>query len=313
MGSVSVGKLIHTLNVSNSLGEGVIWDCESQCIWWTDIQASMLFQFSVESNSLNQYAMPMRVGCFALIENDPRLIVAFEKGIALYHLQSQALQWLATPEIDKSHHRFNDGRVDRQGRFWAGTMVESPVENRGEDPQGINSVELGALYCIDHQLSCHKILSGIEIANSLCWSPEGDYVYHADSVKQQIQRFEFNQTPLSFKRPETLAYTANGALPDGADVDSDGYIWSAHWNGGKVVRYDPEGHIDLELLLPVSNPTSVTIGGKDLNWLIITSAKEGLSEQQLADQPMAGSLFIYELHGVKGLGSNRFLLGEAVR
>ncbi len=303
MSSVSVGNLMTNLRVGNILGEGVFWDVETQSIWWTDIEASKIYQFHTESQQLKQFPTPYRVACFALIEDDPRIIAAFDKGIALYHLETAEIEWLAQPELHLPHHRFNDGRVDRQGRFWAGTMIEHNASS-----SNVNDKQFGALYCVDNQARCDKKLTEIGISNSLCWSPDGQYLYHADSSKQQIVRFNFDHIRCSLSEPIVLVQTPDNCFPDGAEIDEQGYLWSAQWNGCKVVRYSPEGHVDLSLQLPVTNPTCVAFGGKNLDWLIVTTAKQGLSQQQLANEPQAGDLFIYQLNGVKGIKSKRYKL-----
>jgi sugar lactone lactonase YvrE len=306
---VTVGKLITTINVGNTLGEGVFWDEQSHSIWWTDIEESTIFQYEVEALRLKSYPMPFRVGCFALIKDDPRLIVAFDVGIGLYDLVSGEIEWLAKPESHLPNNRFNDGRVDRQGRFWAGTMVE----HHSYAIDSLSSqVFLGALYCIDHAARCHKILTDIGTSNSLCWSPDSKRIYHADSTKQQISRFDFGSEELTLTHPRQFARTEGHVFPDGSEVDCDGYLWNAQWGGGKIVRYTPDGEVDISLSLPVSNPTSVAFGGKNLDWLIITSAKHGLSKQQLSLEPQAGDLFIYQLYGIKGLAANRYLLKSSL-
>ena len=253
------------------------------------------------------------MGCFALIKDDPRLIVAFDRGIAFYELVSGDIQWLAQPEIHLPCNRFNDGRVDHQGRFWAGTMVDEHSRHVMSAFEAEPSKDtLGALYCIDHGARCHKMLTGIGTANSLCWSPDSKRIYHADSTKQEITRFDFGSEALTLTNPHQFASTEGHVFPDGSEIDCDGYLWNAQWGGGKIVRYTPDGEVDISLSLPVSNPTSVAFGGKNLDWLIITSAKHGLSKQQLPLEPQAGDLFIYQLHGIKGLAANRYLLKSSL-
>ncbi|QYK03054.1 SMP-30/gluconolactonase/LRE family protein [Shewanella psychrotolerans] len=308
MTSVTIGSLITTVKAGNTLGEGVFWDQQTQSIWWTDIEDASIFQYMIDTKQLKAYSMPYRVGCFALIKDDPRLIVAFDRGIALYDLNSAEIEWLAEPEEHLPCNRFNDGRVDRQGRFWAGTMVDEHSRHVMSAFDSEPSIAtLGALYCVDHYARCQKMLTGIGTANSLCWSPDSQYMYHADSTKQQITRFDFDSEAVALKTPCCFATTEGHVFPDGSEVDADGYLWNAQWGGGKIVRYTPDGDIDISLSLPVSNPTSVAFGGKNLDWLIITSAKHGLSDQQLTLEPQAGDLFIYQLHGINGLAANRYL------
>ncbi|MGI2197211.1 SMP-30/gluconolactonase/LRE family protein [Shewanella baltica] len=291
---VGVGKLLMTIPVGNILGEGVLWDDKTQSIWWTDIEAAEIFNYSITTQSLRTIAMPYRVGSFGLTQNAEQLIVAFDRGIALYHLKTREVQWLATPESHLTNNRFNDGRVDRQGRFWAGTMVEN-----GPYPSSY-----AALYCVAHQGQCLKVCENISISNGLCWSPDGLTMYHADSPTHEIFQYDFDPNTASVSNKRSFVTTEQMIFPDGSEVDAAGYIWNAQWGGGQVVRYRPNGQVDLTLTLPVTNPTSIAIGGQNMDWLIITSAKHSLSAEQLSNEPQAGDVFIYQLVGIYGLQSH---------
>lgn len=290
MSSIKVGKLLLTLPVNNQLGEGVQWHIESQSIWWTDIENSLLFQYCVNSKKTIKFQMPYRVGSFAFIENSPRLIIAFDRGIALYDLSSQSLQWLAQPEKHLASNRFNDGGVDRQGRFWAGTMVED--ETRQE--------KLGSLYVCEGQKITKK-LSELKISNSLCWSPNSLVMYHADSPSRNIYHYSFDPITGTISNRKLFARTKLGSLPDGATVDAIGGVWVAQWGGGSVIRYTPQGEVSLIHQLPVSQPTCIAIGGPNMDWLIVTSSKQSLCDEKIKSEPLAGYLFIYQLHGIKGI------------
>ncbi|MGE6436897.1 SMP-30/gluconolactonase/LRE family protein [Shewanella baltica] len=291
---VGVGKLLMTIPVGNILGEGVLWDDKTQSIWWTDIEAAEIFNYSITTQSLRTIAMPYRVGSFGLTQNAEQLIVAFDRGIALYHLKTREVQWLATPESHLTNNRFNDGRVDRQGRFWAGTMVEN-----GPYPSSD-----AALYCVAHQGQCLKVCENISISNGLCWSPDGLTMYHADSPIHEIFQYDFEPNTASVSNKRSFVTTEKMIFPDGSEVDAAGYIWNAQWGGGKVVRYRPNGQVDLTLTLPVTNPTSIAIGGPNMDWLIISSAKHSLSAEQLSNESQAGDVFIYQLVGIYGLQSH---------
>ncbi|MGI2147447.1 SMP-30/gluconolactonase/LRE family protein [Shewanella baltica] len=220
---VGVDKLLMTIPVGNILGEGVLWDDKTQSIWWTDIEAAEILNYSITTQSLRTIAMPYRVGSFGLTQNEEQLIVAFDRGIALYHLKNNEVQWLDTPESHLTNNRFNDGRVDRQGRFWAGTMVESMVEN-GPYPSSD-----AALYCVGHQSQCLKVCENISISNGLCWSPDGLTMYHADSPKHEIFQYDFDPNTASVSNKRSFVTTEQMIFPDGSEVDAAGYIWNAQW------------------------------------------------------------------------------------
>lgn len=284
-------RLIHTISNGDQLGEGIQWHTQSQSIWWTDIESACLYRYEMATKHIEKYAMPERVGCFSFIENDSRLLVGFASGFAFYDIYSNDLEWVARPELSIKGNRLNDGRTDRQGRFWAGTMVEQ----RNHEKQSAN------LYCLDDAKQCHKILTDLEISNGLCWSPNGLTMYHADSPKQTIYQYDFEPSTGNTRRKRVFAITSNNSFPDGACVDSQGYLWSAQWGGAKVVRYSPLGEAEFEINIPTIQPSCVAFGGKNLDLLIVTSAKQDLTTEQLIKEPQAGHVFIYQLTGVIGL------------
>ncbi|QBY04232.1 SMP-30/gluconolactonase/LRE family protein [Thalassotalea sp. HSM 43] len=297
MANVKVGKLLLEIEVTNTLAEGVQWHPETESIWWTDIEGLALYSFHLPSKSVIKHSTPYRVGCFAFIENDPRLLVAFEQGIAFYQIDSQEVQWLAKPEAQLPTHRFNDGRVDRQGRFWAGTMLED---------QSLST--RAGLYKYSAAEQAQKMIDDVLISNGLCWSPCSNVMYHADSPKHEIYRYQFEPISGEIKHKSLFAQTAQNCFPDGSTVDSQGFLWNAQWGGSKVVRYAPDGRIDMELFVPVSQPSCVAFAGTQLDLLVVTSARQGLSAEQIASQPKAGNLFIYQLHGIHGLAESKFVL-----
>ena len=279
---------IAILPVNNLLGEGILWDSRRQRLWWTDLQSRRLFRYDWALGKPHRLEMPERVGSFGLAAGSERLITAFESGFAWYDPGDQSVTWLARPERPHSAVRFNDGRVDRQGRFWSGTMVE------GDQP-GVSA----GLYSFDRRYGVRQHLGDVRISNSLCLSPDGRSLYFADSPTRTIRVFELD--PEGTLGPSRVfAQTPVGADPDGATIDADGCLWSAHWGAGCVVRYTPEGQVDRTLRIPASQPTCVCFGGPDLDVLCITTARIGLSAASLGTEPNAGDVFLYRV-GVKGL------------
>ncbi len=291
-------ELLQVIKVGNRLGEGVQWDVQRQSIWWTDIQAARLYRFHWRAQELEYYELPERLCAFALT-SDPNIIVAaFASGFARYELDSRACQWIDRPEFHFKGTRFNDGRVDRQGRFWCGTMIES---DQATDSNG-NLVK-GSLYCLQGKSAICK-LRDIRIANSLCWSKDGTTAYFADSPEQTIWAFDFDPAGANLSNRRVFARTAGNAVPDGSCVDHEDCLWNAEWGGGRVTRYRPDGSIDLQLDLPVSQPTCVAFGGPNLDCLIVTSATDQLSAEQAASQPEAGHVFVYKTPA-KGLEEHK--------
>ena len=284
-------KLIKIIPCQCQLGENVLWHTEQQAIYWVDIENSDLYRFYTLDQVLEKFSLPQRIGSFAFTNNANQIIAAFEQGIARYNLSTSKLEWINQPEHHVAGNRFNDGKADRQGRFWAGTMVENSTL----------STQSGALYCLDHQLNCHKKIKNLQISNGLCWNKAGDTLYHTDSLTHKIFKYDFCKDTTEITNKRLFASTNTSTFPDGSTIDAQDHLWNAQWGSSKVVRYNKNGDIDFEITLPVSQPSCVSIGGPDLNWLIVTSAKQDLTASELAKKPLSGNVFIYQLQGVTGL------------
>ena len=192
--------LLDIIKVGNTLGEGVQWDDTTESLWWTDIQARRLYRYHLPSGRLSKFQTPDRLCSFGFIENTAGLIVAFARGFAFYNPVSGEITQLGCPGELRDGIRFNDGKVDRQGRFWAGTMTENgdPV-TRSE----------GTLYSLDGTFELHQHESGIGISNGLCWSPEASNLYFADSARRTIYRYEFDPGPGT--NPQSNSFCENRA------------------------------------------------------------------------------------------------------
>ena len=285
-------ELIDIIAVGNTLGEGMSWDPIHEQAWWTDIQERRLYRYEVQGGALTRFELPERLGSFGLVEDSERLIAAFESGFALYDPHSCEIEWIARPAHGGANVRFNDGRIDRLGRFWAGSMTEGP------------GAPLGKLYCLTgREVRIH--LSGIAICNSLCFSPDGLHLHFADTPHRAIFRFDIDPKSGALSGRRLLARTPEGAFPDGATVDADGHLWIAHWGAGRIVCYAPDGRECAAIEVPATQPTCVAFGGKHLDLLFVTSAREGLSASALREQPHAGDVFIYRVN-VTGLPDRRF-------
>ena len=276
------------------LGEGVLWDSRREALWWTDIQGKALHRYAWSGADTKIIRTAERLGSFGLVSGSERLIAAFESGIALYDPDRTTTEWLARPEEIRPGLRFNDGRVDRSGRFWSGTMVESA-----------SAPATGCLYSMDAVagLRCH--VRDVKISNGLCVSPDGTRLYFADSPTRTIWVYELIEPEGTLRNPRVFATTPRGASPDGATVDVDGCVWSAHWGAGCVVRYTPDGAVDRRIALPTSQPSCVCFGGPDLDVLCVTTARVDLDEATLAAEPLAGDVFLYRV-GAQGLPESEY-------
>jgi sugar lactone lactonase YvrE len=209
-------------------------------------------------------------------------VVALRTGFAILDFESGDLKSIFDLEPELPYLRFNDGKCDRQGRFWAGTMDEDYPQQRG------------SLYRLDTNLSCQEIRNTVGISNGLGWSPDNSIFYYTDSTTRTIYAYDFDPQDGCISNERVFAQTPQAYVPDGLTVDADGYIWSAKWDGWKVVRYAPDGRIDLELPIPVQRPTSCTFGGPEMNLLLITSASIDLTAAERETQPLSGNVFVVD-------------------
>ena len=287
-------KPLYVIHAQNTLGEGVTWDAERQRLLWTDIRERQLFRYDPENGRIEAFQTPEPLCSFGLMQESDRLLGAFASGIGSYELGSKTIEWLLRPHFADARVRFNDGRVDRQGRFWAGTMVE------GAQPSA-----LGELYRIGHDARSAILAQRIAISNGICWSPDNRRMYFADSALGTIFVYDFVAESGEIANRRVFAQAPPGACPDGANVDSEGYVWSAQWGAGRVIRYAPDGNVERAIEIPTQQPTCLAFGGPDLRLLFITSARLGLEPAELARQPQAGDVFVYEAPA-PGLRDPRF-------
>jgi sugar lactone lactonase YvrE len=270
------------------LGECPLWDEREQVLWWVDILAPALKRFD---GSVQVFQLPEAMGSFAFREKGG-LLAAMKTGIYFFDVEKEIP--VAKPESHLPQNRFNDGRCDRDGRFWSGTMMEREATRE----------PVGSLYRIGADGSCERKRTGITVPNSLAWSPDGRTMYFADSPRRTIWAFDYDRAS-GEPSNERVFVTTQAGFPDGSCVDADGCLWNAEYGGARVVRYTPAGKIDRVIELPVKNPTCCAFGGRHLEVLFVTTAAQRLNEQQLKEQPLAGSLLAIR-PGSTGLAESRY-------
>ena len=285
--------VVCVVEAQNKLGEVPVWDVAEQALYWVDIEGALLQRYHPATNAVRRWEMPERLCALALREKGG-LVIALASGFAFFDPETGAIQRLAAPEAHLPGNRMNDGKCDRRGRFWAGTMDDS-LKN-----------QTAALYRLDADLSCHQMETGIGISNSLAWSPDNRTFYYADTLVKTIFAYDFDIDSGTIRNRRVFADCRHmPGAPDGSTIDAEGYLWNAHWDGWKLVRYAPDGRIDREVKLPVQKPTSCMFGGPDLSTLYVTSAIWDHSAEDLKSQPRAGGLFALDV-GVRGLPEPRF-------
>lgn len=279
--------------VANELGECPIWDGEFRILRWVDIKRPTLHSFDPQTGQLTARPLPEPIASFALTK-ERILLVAGQNGFGWLDPDSGVLTPIVDPEADKPLNRFNDGRCDRQGRFWSGTMCDPKRE------------PLGALYRFDADLSYRLFKRDIIVPNSLSWSPDNRIMYFSDTPRRLIWAFAYDIDSGDITGERLFADTSDSnSRPDGAAIDEAGCLWSADYGGGRVIRYTPDGKIDREISFPASNLTCCAFGGRDLDTLYVTSARQRMRPDALAREPLAGGLFAVR-PGIKGLPESRF-------
>ncbi len=280
----------HILAAQNIVGEGPVWNGKEQALYWVDIQGHTIHRLQPETGEHHAFEVGVAVGVLAFRQTGG-LVLATKNGFALWDTQTQRVHILVNPELDQTHKRFNDGAVDCKGRFWAATMNE---EEEKQKPEGV-------LYRLDPDGTVHVMDTGFIIPNGMGWSPDNTRMYVTDSPKHIIYMYDFDLQTGAIEHRRTFVYTPEEqGVPDGLTVDSEGYVWSAYWGGAKLVRYDPHGKAERVINVPVPQPSSCVFGGKNLDELYITSARKGLSDEQIKAYPLSGDLFRLKTD-IKGL------------
>jgi sugar lactone lactonase YvrE len=276
------------------LGEGALWDEQAQVLYWVDILGSKLFVYNPATGENTAYDVGQHVGTVVL-RQPGGVMLAVRNGFARFDLDTSTLDIVADPESDKTENRFNDGKCDPAGRFWAGTMSYS------------QSLDAGSLYRLDSDLSVHKMIDGVTISNGIVWTSDHKTMYYIDTTPRTVVAYDYDNATGNISNLRTVINVPEEyGPPDGMAIDSEGMLWVAHFSGSAVRRWNPSTGEMLEVVeLPTSSVTSCAFGGENLDELYITTARIQLSDEQLELQPLAGGLFKVKV-GIKGTTTYRF-------
>jgi L-arabinonolactonase len=282
-------------DVKPLLGEGPLWDVEGQRLYFIDALGRRIFRCTEDGGELRAWTVPSRIGAMALRASGGA-VLALCDGFHALDFATGEIAALCHPEAWPNTVALNDGKVDRQGRFWCGSM------DLGE------AAPTGTLWRLDPDLSATAMERGIICSNGPCWSPDGRTFYFADSFQGRIWAWDCDPTTgtLSAKRDFAIIPGDRGGAPDGATVDAEGCLWSAAVFDGRLRRFRPDGSIDREIEMPVCKITSVAFGGPNLDRLFVTSMAEPPLPKYPGDGPLRGSLFVIDGLGVTGLPEPRF-------
>lgn len=287
-------KAERVLACQNRLGEGPIWSVEEAALYWVDIVAPAIHRYQPETGAQDHWPVPEHIGSISM-RAAGGLVVALKSGFGLFNPVDGTVTMINAAEADKLDNRFNDGRCDREGRFFAGSLTYS------EDQP------VGSLWRLDANHEATPVLNGITISNGLCWSPDGSLMYFVDTPTRAIQCFDYDQASGMPENPRVLVRTGvDGGWPDGSITDSEGCIWNAEWDGARVVRYTPDGKIDRIVEVPAKRATCAALGGPDLKTLYITSAWDRMGRDDREAWPLSGDLFAVDVD-IPGLPDPKYL------
>lgn len=287
-------KLELIVDAKADLAEGPCWDRERKVLYWVDIVGKKVHMYDPNQLQSRTIEVGQYVGA-VVPRKSGGLMLAMHHGFYSLDLETEALVPIADPEREKENNRFNDGKCDASGRFWAGTMELDG--KKGE----------GSLYCLDRNLDVRTVLQNVSISNGLGWSPDHKTMYYIDTPTRQVAAFDYDLDTGTISNKRTVVSIPEGdGDPDGMTVDEEGMIWVAHWGGSRVSRWNPStGECLEEIPVPASQVTSCAFGGDHLDELYITTARLGLGQNDRLNEPHAGGLFRIKVN-VRGLPSHPF-------
>ena len=294
MENIQVIKADLAYNLKAITGEGAIWHPDRNTLFFVDIEGQKLYEYFPKQNRCFCWTFEKMVTT-VVPETKNTVIIALQNEIIRFNLGTQETNTLACIDDKNGTLRCNDGKCDPEGRFWFGTMVL-------DAPPGSAS-----LYTLLHGGKVKEQLNGITISNGIGWSKDERFMFYIDTQSQKIMRYFFDAGNATIKEDRMLVEVPEDmGSPDGMTLDADGNLWVAHWNGYGVYCYHGEtGKLLAKIEIPVPNVTSCAFGGEQCNTLFITTARSGLSMNELKKYPLSGSLFVCR-PGVCGTETYRF-------
>ncbi|MBG6118819.1 MULTISPECIES: SMP-30/gluconolactonase/LRE family protein [unclassified Sphingobium] len=271
---------------ADMLGEGTIWSARDDAVYWVDILAPALNRLSLKDGAVERWAVPEPLGWVAERAGGG-FIGGFKSGFAEISLDPLTITPIGDPEPDLPGNRMNDGKADAQGQIWCGTMDMAEESDSG------------SLYRLTPDLVWQQMDAGYRVPNGPAFSPCGKWLYHSDTARRVMYRFARTAEGIADRQP-FISFTDADGYPDGMTVDADGHIWVAHWGGGRISRFTPDGRLDRAIALPARQVTNICFAGPDLDRMFVSSAAIGLDAT-----PCDGGLFEVDC-GVRGLPTHLF-------
>lgn len=275
----------------DELGEGLWWSARENAVYWVDILSHAVNRYSLADAAVKRWRVPERIGWVIERRGKPGFIAGFQSGFAELELDPLSIRPIVDPEPQLPGNRLNDAVADQHGHIWAGTMDAAIKE------------ATGSLYRLQPDLSVRRMDEGYKVTNGPAFSPTQDVMYHNDTGRGLVYRFDVTPEGDIANRQVFLKFIRDMGSPDGMTVDAEGFLWIAHWGGSRVSRFSPDAKLDRMIALPASQITNVTFAGANLDRMFVTSAAEGLDRSK---EPLAGSLFEIDAGGIRGLPPGMF-------
>lgn len=286
------------LNAKAELGECPVWSVEEKCLFWIDINAKSFNRFDPATGRNVRWELPDTPGSFVLSEGGG-VVLAMRDGFYAFDPATglASLSKLADAPYDPQTLRFNDGRTDRQGRYWVGSMLLDMM---------VHGVSAGAYYSFDGSRATQRI-SPIEHANGTAFTADGKRIFRSETMQRKIFFYDIDEAGQLSNEQLFATVPGDLGLPDGAAIDSDGGYWSAlpaGANGGSVARFAADGRLDLVIQMPVAICTMPAFGGANLSTLYVTS---GRLEAMIGKEPseLSGGIFAVEVP-FRGVSETKF-------
>jgi sugar lactone lactonase YvrE len=276
-GSIQIEVATHAKAI---LGEGAIWDSKQKLLYWVDIMKGMLHSYNPATGQNSSIHVGQFISTVVPKQNG-ELMITLKNGFAGFVPSTGEVTLISNPEADLPGNRFNDGKCDPAGRFWAGTMALDQQK------------EAGNLYCLFPDFTVQKMIDKVTISNGLVWTADHSTFYYIDTPTSEVAAYDYDviSGKISNRRVAISIPKAEGS-PDGMTIDAEDMLWIAHYGGGQVCRWNPKtGKKMQSIKLPVSQPTSCAFGGDNLDELYVTTCRENMKDEQLLQEPLAGALF----------------------